>query len=702
MRNCQFIYLLSFTLLFVLLITPVWGQDLTHIWSHSFGGDETNGSAEIGVDGSGNVFVTGNFKGTGNLGCNIHTSVGGSDIFVAKYDAAGNCLWSHIFGDTINDLGTGLAVDEFGNVIVVGYFRGTIDFGGGPRTAVGGTDIFMVKLDSAGNHVWSKQLGAVSEQAVASDVAVDASDNILVTGWITGNVDFGGGPLGPVVQKDIYVVKYAPDGTHLWSKNYDSSGDGSGSTIATDADENVIVNGWFKDSVDFGGGPLASVGGSIDIFLAKFDAAGNYMWAQCFGGAEYDSGHEVAIDGAGNVFMTGFFENTVSFGGASLTSAGFRDIFLAKYAPNGTHLWSQRFGGIDLDEGNGLAVDGLGNVISTGIFEYNVDFGGETFQGGDRFDIFLAKHDPDGNHICSYQFASLGWDVGSDVSADALGNVLLTGYFRGSGLDFGGGPLDTPGYRNSIYVAKFAPDLPPPVTIQLDIKPTSCPNPFNVQLFEFAEDGIPMKGGVLPVAILGTDNFDINDIDMETLLLEGVAPIMRGGGPKVEDVAAPALDSGECACTKAGPDGLSDLTMKFAAQDIASAISPGEPGETRALTMTGMLLDGTPFEMQDCIVFVGPKTIPVISNNSTVILGDAVPNPFNPITRINYYLPRNEFVKLNVYDVTGKLVQELVEQQQPAGEHFVEWNADRMPSGVYFYCLKAGGKTLTKKMVLLK
>jgi hypothetical protein len=126
--------------------------------------------------------------------------------------------------------------------------------------------------------------------------------------------------------------------------------------------------------------------------------------------------------------------------------------------------------------------------------------------------------------------------------------------------------------------------------LSLDIKPRSCPNSVN-----------PKSKGKLPAAILGTPGFDVHDIDISTLLLEGIAPIRSD----FEHVAAPLSNPDPCECTKAGPDGHVDLTLTFETQDIISALGTNASRETRTLTLTGFLLGGTPFEANDCIRIVG-------------------------------------------------------------------------------------------------
>jgi len=250
------------------------------------------------------------------------------------------------------------------------------------------------------------------------------------------------------------------------------------------------------------------------------------------------------------------------------------------------------------------------------------------------------------------------------------------------------------------------------IAVAFDVKPGSCPNPLNVKPFEETpKDAKSMKGGVLPVAILGGMALDVNDIDVSSLLLEGVAPIRDS----YEDVAAPVVDGEECECTDAGPDGYMDLTLKFNKSEIVEALGEVAPGDVIELTITGETIDGLQIEGSDCIFIPGgvsgddddddedeDEDEDVAVADSKVRLLDPVPNPFNPVTRFSYELPEEGFVTLTIYDVRGKLVERLVSEVKSAGTHTVEWNADRMPSGMYFYRMVAGGFVETRKLVLLK
>ncbi|MHC4363513.1 MAG: right-handed parallel beta-helix repeat-containing protein, partial [Planctomycetota bacterium] len=241
------------------------------------------------------------------------------------------------------------------------------------------------------------------------------------------------------------------------------------------------------------------------------------------------------------------------------------------------------------------------------------------------------------------------------------------------------------------------------IVISFDIHPRSCPNPFNIKWLENFDHGnehaLPKKGGVMPSAIVGSENFDVTEIDVSTLRLEGIMPLRHS----FEDVTRPAADGEECDCTTDGPDGLMDLTLKFRRLDIAAVLGLAEDGDIATLTLTGSMLDGTSFEASDCVTILSKRPRPpVFSGPDQVVLHPAVPNPFNPVTRIRYALPSEGFVKLVVYDVTGRLVEQLVAQMQHAGEHIVTWDARKLRSGIYFYRLEVGSFTETRKLILLK
>jgi hypothetical protein len=320
------------------------GVDGSHLWSKSFGDTGMDEGLAVAVDGSGDVLVTGLFEGTVDFGGGPLTSGGGGfsiDIFLAKFSGVdGSHLWSKRFGGGGFESGVAIAVDASANVLVMGFFLATVDFGGGPLTHAGGfsVDIFLAKFSGVdGSHLWSKRLGDRGLGGFGMGVAVDVSSDVLVTGPFVGTVDFGGGSLASAGSNDIFLAKFSGvDGSHLWSKRFGDTGGDHGLGVALDGSRDVLVTGLIQGTVDFGGGPLTSAGGFSDIFLAKFSGVdGSHLWSKSFGDTGSDFGIFVALDGSGDVLGTGLFEGTVDFGGGPLTSAGRGDIFLVKLSGTG-------------------------------------------------------------------------------------------------------------------------------------------------------------------------------------------------------------------------------------------------------------------------------------------------------------------------------------------------------------------------------
>jgi hypothetical protein len=236
-------------------------------------------------------------------------------------------------------------------------------------------------------------------------------------------------------------------------------------------------------------------------------------------------------------------------------------------------------------------------------------------------------------------------------------------------------------------------ETPGVISVELDIKPLSCPNPLNVN-----------SKGVLPVAILGTADFNVRRADPATVLLEGVAPLRWS----YEDVARPVYPPhGICECTTLGPDKHLDLTLKFNTQAIIAALGPVHDGEVRVLTLTGMNYDGTRITGQDCVVITKPgPSKPSDGMANEFSLGDNYPNPFNPQTEIGFTVPVACKVEIKVYNVAGQLVK-TCERYYPAGTHSITWDGtnlkgENVASGIYFYRMEAGDFVQQKKMVLMR
>jgi hypothetical protein len=371
----------------------------THVWSKRFGGSGSDAGTGIVVDGAGNVLVTGRIQGSVDFGGGAVASDPNSyNVFLVKLSPTGGHVWSRAYGSTgADDVANAIAVDPNGNVAITGYFAGSVNLGGGLLLSNGSYDIFVARYSSAGAHLWSQALGGASSD-IGLSVAMDGAGAVIVSGAFQGSANFGGGTLTSTGDRDIFVAKYLASGAHAWSKKFGNLLDDYGRAVAVDAGNNVILAGSFQSTVNFGGfalgEPLLTSAGVADVFVAKYSSTGGYVWSKRFGGAADDSAMALAVDAGGSVAMTGYFGGSVNFGGSSLTSAGSRDIFFAKFSSSAAHQWSKRAGGTNNDNGNDVTMDAGSNVLGAGDFSDSANFGGTTLASPGGLSAFTVKFAP--------------------------------------------------------------------------------------------------------------------------------------------------------------------------------------------------------------------------------------------------------------------------------------------------------------------
>ncbi len=307
-----------------------------YTWADAFQGSLTQSGQAVAVDSSGSVVLTGYYVNDGlDFGPGpLTTGGGGFNVFVVKLDPSGGYVWGSGFGDGADQIGYGVAVDTSGNVFITGYAKGGINFGGGILESAGGKDVFVAKFNAAGEFVWAKLFGDSQDQA-GQAIAVDSAGDVYVTGYVNGSIDFGGGALTSAGGADAFAVKLSgSNGNYVWAKLFGDSQDQAGQGIAVDSSGHVHVTGYVNGSVDFGGGTLTSAGGA-DAFAVKLSGSdGSYVWAKLFGDSQDQAGQGIAVAGSGDVYVTGYVNGSVDFGGGVLTSAGSADVFTVKLSGN--------------------------------------------------------------------------------------------------------------------------------------------------------------------------------------------------------------------------------------------------------------------------------------------------------------------------------------------------------------------------------
>jgi hypothetical protein len=333
-----------------------------------------------------------------------------------------------------------VAVDATGNVYTTGFTSQQ-------------SDIFISKVNAAGNFIWSKQMGTQNSIQNIDDgnsIAVDGSGNVYITGFFGGTIDIDPGP-GTFTLTDggIFAAKFDSAGNFLWAKQTYGYSWKWGYSIAVDAAGSAYVTGFFDSTVDFDPGPgifNLKTAGKTDVFIWKLDAAGNFVWARNMGGTLKDIGSSIAVDDAGNVYTAGAFNGTADFdpgpGTFNLTAAGDYDVFISKLNASGNFIWAKRMGGSNRDEGYSIKVDGSGNVYTTGYVDGTIDYDPKevtNYWPSWRADIFIAKLDASGNFSWVKNIGGSSGDIGFSLALDAARNVYATGFFQKI-VDFDPGP----------------------------------------------------------------------------------------------------------------------------------------------------------------------------------------------------------------------------------------------------------------------
>jgi hypothetical protein len=356
--------------------------------------------------------------------------------------------------------GKSITTDINGNVLTAGILRGTADFDPGPGvynlTSAGEADIFISKLDANGNFLWAKQIGT-STTDQGESIATDAGGNVYVTGWFTGGgpCDFDPGPgvfnLAAGGTNETYILKLAANGDFIWAKSIEGLTHSEyGTSLALDAAGNLFVTGAFYNLVNFDPGfsdfSLTSAG-TTDIFITKFDVAGNFLWAKQLGSASAEYPYKMAIDATGNLLITGYFADSGDFdpgaGVFNLVSAGNTDLFVSKLNNNGDFIWAKSMGSAINDFCNGITTDLSGNVFLAtsfnGTFDADPGPGVSNVTSAGQFDVFICKLNAAGDFQWAKRWGAAFNDAIYEIKTDAAGNVYTGGSFGGT-VDFDPGP----------------------------------------------------------------------------------------------------------------------------------------------------------------------------------------------------------------------------------------------------------------------
>ncbi len=371
-------------------------------------------------------------------------------------------VWAKRGGGSDIEYSKSIAVDAAGNSYITGYYKGNAVFG--TTTLTGSTsnhDVFVAKADPSGNWLWAKKASGSADD-YASGIAIDPAGTYA---YVTGSFNSATMTFGSIsitrtgtANTDIYVAKLnASTGAWIWATKAGGTQPDNGYGISLDANSNVFVTGDFNGTATFGSLPSLTSSGSNDIFAAKLDNNGIWQWATKAGGAGGEQGNAIGVSPESGIVITGGYKSTTaSFGSLQLTNSGDSDVFVARLSEAGAWEWVSKAGGAGLDNAYALSTDPSGNIYLTGVKGNNAMFGAIYLGGTDSYDMFVAKIDAEGTWLWANKSTCPSYDFGYGIFADAWGEVVLTGNFFGTAV-FGSTTLTGNAASNSdAFIAKIS------------------------------------------------------------------------------------------------------------------------------------------------------------------------------------------------------------------------------------------------------
>jgi hypothetical protein len=453
----------------------------------------------VAVDGAGNVYLTGSYQGTVNLGKGNEPSAGGSDAYVIGLTSAGAYRWSRRIGGSLWDYCDGVGVDAGGNVALHGRFQGTVNFGGGPLVSAGSNDLFVASYTQAGLHRWSKRFGGSSSDRGFGIAA--GTNHLCLAGSYNNNLTMGTTYLTSKGLEDAVLFSLkSGTGAVTWAKSIGATANDLGSGAAQDASGTCYFTGRFSGSpVVTSGTKLASNLGSEDLFVSSFSGVtGVHQWSESFGGTNTDFGNALAVNSSGQLFVVGGFRGSISFGSSILTGTGMTgpngfiaslsassgqaqwsqsisggltsqlkgvvalssvefvtgsrggNVLLNSYNSAGGQRWSKPYG---IGEGRGVTASAKG-VVSTGYFSSVINLGGAPLTSAGLHDVFSAGHSSaNGTHAWSTRYGGTNTEQSYGVAVHpTTGRCYMVGFFNGK-MPVGGQKLISNGGEDQFIIA---------------------------------------------------------------------------------------------------------------------------------------------------------------------------------------------------------------------------------------------------------
>lgn len=481
-------HFLLFALLLV-LSSSAYAQSGT--WIRGGGGAQPEFAEAITTDpNTGNVYIAGTFKDSMNVDGNALVNLGGTDIFVAAYDSSGSLLWIDRHGWGSSEYVHGIELDGLGHLLVSGEYQDSTIIGTDTIYTWfpgGNFDLFCFQLDLNGGFNWNVQTqGSGSE--FLYDIDTDGSGNTYGVGKFRSNLELGPDSLVQFTVpglEDIFVTKISPAGSFIWSIRAGGVKFDAGTDISVWNDSIIAIAGWFQDTCYFRDSTVFLTSEQLkDVFVATYDSSGSFKWVAGGTGNGTDLVTSVETSPTGEIYVSGTFDSTFTMAGQTFTSQGGFDIFLAKYAADGTPMWIRQFGSTEFETFNDISLSPSGELIATGYFQGDLTIDGLTVSSGDpaNQDIVVAAFDAGGTAQWMRNMGGKSIDEGRAIKTDSDGYIYVSGNFADS-CKFYQRTLVSNG-ADDFFVFRMAPDGSvsiDPKAVQLSV--TQYPNPSNSQVF---------------------------------------------------------------------------------------------------------------------------------------------------------------------------------------------------------------------------
>lgn len=445
-------------LLLVLATHSTFGQ-FTYNWATKFSGKPSFGDRLKTVkDNLGNVYAIGEYQGIQTFGSITLNPVGYNNIYVAKFDPSGACIWAIAGSNPPSGIAYsgGITMDNNYNIYITGYFSGLLTIGVNSVTATGSNDAFLAKLDNSGNCIWLKHFGGNYED-IGVDVDFNTNGFLHVTGTFTGQIYFDGYTTTNTSNTvaDIFIAKSDLNGNCVNLKKAGGAGSEVVTDIKIDNANQLLITGYYESGAIFGGSTLTSQGAG-DLFVAKYDDVNQYLtWIANGGGHGNDPGTSVGVDAANNVYVTGSIGDTANIGGTVLLDNGYGNIFVAKLSSSGTWQWAKKAGGSGTDGGAGIYTNAGGISYVTGTFHGTANFAPTVnivcTGGANDNDAFVAMYTSIGNLVYVTKVGGTSTDVGKSIIGTNNGVFHLAGDFSGTVI-IGPQTLTTPNFTWSSFL----------------------------------------------------------------------------------------------------------------------------------------------------------------------------------------------------------------------------------------------------------